>query len=172
MTARTEAEKRAARQARCARYYQKHKDRVLAANRKWAEENPERARELIKRGQAKKRQRYAESAAVRGANRRTCAEWLRTHRVEHRVRVAKRKALRRGAGGLGISSADAATVLFSCLGLCAYCTRQLPLEIDHIEALSRGGAHDVENAAPACKTCNSSKGNKGLLVWLALKAAA
>lgn len=50
---------------------------------------------------------------------------------------------------------------------CAYCGRQPEkLTIDHIVPLSRGGAHTKENIVPACRSCNSSKHNSSLLVYL------
>ena len=57
------------------------------------------------------------------------------------------------------------------LGLCAYCNTRKPLTLDHIEALAKGGAHNLENATLACAQCNQRKHKKTLLVWLAEIAA-
>lgn len=47
---------------------------------------------------------------------------------------------------------------------CAYCLRaDVPLEKDHVVALSRGGGTTRENIIPACKSHNSSKGDRGIL---------
>lgn len=44
---------------------------------------------------------------------------------------------------------------------CAYCHRQMQrLEMDHVKPLSKGGTHTAANIVPACKSCNSSKGNR------------
>lgn len=43
---------------------------------------------------------------------------------------------------------------------CAICHRRLPLTMDHIKPLSRGGTHAVDNIQPLCKSCNSHKSNK------------
>ena len=44
---------------------------------------------------------------------------------------------------------------------CFYCqTEGVDLEIDHIHPVSRGGSNHYRNLVPACKSCNSSKGNK------------
>ena len=46
---------------------------------------------------------------------------------------------------------------------CAYCGKDLSLERDHVIALTKGGGLEYGNIVPACKSCNSSKGNKDLL---------
>jgi len=52
---------------------------------------------------------------------------------------------------------------------CTYCRRQVPngsLTWDHIEPLSRGGEHLIENLVIACRSCNARKGNRFLLEWV------
>lgn len=52
---------------------------------------------------------------------------------------------------------------------CAYCgrpcSRKTKLTKDHIVAVSKGGKTTRHNIAPACKRCNSSKGDKELVEW-------
>ncbi|WP_203620386.1 HNH endonuclease [Streptomyces sp. SID8499] len=43
--------------------------------------------------------------------------------------------------------------------------------VDHVIPLSRGGQHAEGNLVPACKSCNSSKGDKLLIEWLLVKRA-
>lgn len=43
---------------------------------------------------------------------------------------------------------------------CAYCRQIKPLTKDHILPLSKGGQHTKANIIPACKSCNSRKGNR------------
>lgn len=71
-------------------------------------------------------------------------------------------------------------------GKCWYCgiqtvmTPQVPLAkldsysdqfcIDHVQSWGAAGTHNNTNLVPACKSCNSTKGTKGLeayRVWLA-----
>ncbi|MCX6127463.1 MAG: RNA-guided endonuclease IscB, partial [Proteobacteria bacterium] len=43
---------------------------------------------------------------------------------------------------------------------CAYChAKNLPLEVDHIKAKSRGGSNRVSNLTLACRKCNEKKSN-------------
>jgi len=53
--------------------------------------------------------------------------------------------------------------------LCSYCMKSCRnnYQLDHIEPLSKGGAHTIDNFTIACPTCNNSKHNHSLIVWLA-----
>ncbi|MFF0822395.1 HNH endonuclease [Micromonospora haikouensis] len=54
-------------------------------------------------------------------------------------------------------------------GSCTYCPQ--PAEtIDHLVPLNRGGRHAEGNLVPACRSCNSSKGDKFLIEWLRWKS--
>jgi len=50
---------------------------------------------------------------------------------------------------------------------CVYCGATDNLSIDHIKPLSKDGAHGLDNLCVACRSCNSSKGAKPLIGWLA-----
>lgn len=50
---------------------------------------------------------------------------------------------------------------------CVYCNRQdVPLQREHIVPVTKGGGYTPDNIVPACASCNSSKGNKNLIVWM------
>jgi hypothetical protein len=56
---------------------------------------------------------------------------------------------------------------------CAYCLRtDLPLTQDHVEPLSRGGRHTLDNVVPACQPCNSTKHDHGVLRMASRSCAA
>ena len=52
---------------------------------------------------------------------------------------------------------------------CVYCGATESLSLDHIKPLSKGGAHSADNLCIACASCNSSKGAKPLIGWLAIR---
>ena len=53
---------------------------------------------------------------------------------------------------------------------CAYCgATQTRLEIDHVQARSRGGSNRVSNLAIACEPCNQAKGNQDVRDFLSDK---
>lgn len=48
---------------------------------------------------------------------------------------------------------------------CVYCGGSFE-HFDHIQALTRGGVHDVDNLAPSCWRCNKHKGVRPFLQYL------
>jgi 5-methylcytosine-specific restriction endonuclease McrA len=53
---------------------------------------------------------------------------------------------------------------------CAYCgATDKPLQRDCVLAISRGGRYTLDNIAPACGSCNASKGNDEVTGWLRRK---
>jgi 5-methylcytosine-specific restriction endonuclease McrA len=60
--------------------------------------------------------------------------------------------------------------LQSAWGGCAYCgASDRPLQRDCVLAISRGGRYTLDNIAPACASCNASKGNDEVTGWLRRK---
>lgn len=47
---------------------------------------------------------------------------------------------------------------------CHYCKQRRVLTLDHVTPVSKGGKHVEENIVPACKSCNSKKGNRIVLL--------
>jgi 5-methylcytosine-specific restriction endonuclease McrA len=55
-------------------------------------------------------------------------------------------------------------------GGCAYCGAVgVPLQRDCVLPISRGGRYTLENIAPACRSCNTSKCNSEVTGWLRRK---
>jgi 5-methylcytosine-specific restriction endonuclease McrA len=70
-------------------------------------------------------------------------------RVEHDLSAAQWKALKAAWGG------------------CAYCGGvDKPLQRDCVLAISRGGRYTLDNIAPACRSCNASKGSEEVTTWM------
>ena len=53
--------------------------------------------------------------------------------------------------------------------ICNYCGSADKLALDHIFPQRLGGKDDAENLIFACRTCNSSKGKKDLMEWMAFR---
>ena len=54
-------------------------------------------------------------------------------------------------------------------GMCAYCGNAVNLSVDHLIPRLRGGDDEASNLVTACRSCNSSKGARDLLEWMALR---
>ncbi len=52
---------------------------------------------------------------------------------------------------------------------CIYCGGKEALSTDHLVPKSRGGPDTGDNAITACRSCNSSKGDKGVYEWYGLE---
>ena len=48
---------------------------------------------------------------------------------------------------------------------CGYCGATGELSWDHLVPTSKGGPNTISNHVPACRSCNSSKGDKDALEW-------
>lgn len=134
-----------------------NKARLNARSAAWAKANPERMRAL----QDAYHRAHPEKA------REWQAEWRRANPAASRAIGARRAARKRSAPGRGVTPPEWQGILDASLGLCAYCNERRPLTLDHIEPLAHGGANESENVAAACKSCNSSKCDTPLLLWLA-----
>jgi len=86
----------------------------------------------------------------------------RSQQVRHERR---RAALANAEGAFSIP--EWKLVVKEYNNLCAYCnTKNENLQIDHVVPLSRGGRNSIDNIVPACGSCNSSKRDKTLIVWM------
>ncbi|MDK2859482.1 MAG: hypothetical protein PWP25_668 [Sphaerochaeta sp.] len=52
---------------------------------------------------------------------------------------------------------------------CVFCGAQENLHMDHLIPRSRGGKDSADNMVWSCRSCNTSRGDKGVFVWLGLK---
>lgn len=84
------------------------------------------------------------------------------------VRARLYKGLRTGAMDIGSFFDDEKLRLGAPPG-CWYCGSAEKLSVDHIIPQLKGGADGGENLVYACRSCNSSKGSKDLLVWMRSK---
>lgn len=146
-------------------------DKYNAKGKEWRDANPD----YYRRRYEDDRERFLEMGVRRyRANREEqiakAAQWARDNPERAKVNSARRKARKRNAPGAGVTWDDWKAILDASLGLCSYCGERAKLTMDHIDPLAGGGAHDPENIAAACKTCNCSKKKTPLLVWLARQA--
>lgn len=170
---------------RVKRYNEAHPEKQRERNRRYYVANKEaqkaRARQQYANLTAERRREYERNRTPRpGQNR----QWDqknpgRRNFLQRRRRTPtvisternRRRSFLLQSPGRGVDAVQWKEVAESYCGLCAYCNSRGKITMDHIEPLKTGGAHDIENIAPACRYCNPSKSDTPLLVWLARRAA-
>ena len=86
-------------------------------------------------------------------------------RLYHREKSKRRKAQDRGQTPVQIPVAALRQRFNEFGNCCAYCGDGGEMQIEHVEPISKGGAHDIGNIAPACSRCNTSKRNHEMEEW-------
>lgn len=166
--------KRIADAAAMKRWRERNPDLTLRLAREYREQNREKERERFRRyDQANREKRRLAIAASRAENPDHHRELRRKWRAANLERSRARCRAywhRRRSGSDPSEEVDAYAELL-LLQACGYCGATENMSIDHVVPLSRGGKHTVDNLLPACRSCNSSKGNKLLEEWLPLRAA-
>jgi 5-methylcytosine-specific restriction endonuclease McrA len=85
--------------------------------------------------------------------------------LEERTRKAQRNFRERNMPGLTRHEMSILRFQWISQGQgCAYCDQACET-VDHIVPLNRGGDNQKQNLTPACRSCNSSKGDRLLSEW-------
>jgi len=187
MTPEQVAARREKNAARLRRYRQEKRYDFAATRRKQYRkekaENPERVKA---KAREKRRKRLADPEYRRRFNKERREKWaeltpeqraelgayIREWRKSHPEQVrAKIREYRAKLGRSGTVSAEEWRAVVEYYGnRCAYCGREgVPLTMDHIDPVSRGGPHTPYNVAPACRRCNCSKHNSNLIEFLFIR---
>ena len=97
----------------------------------------------------------------RASMKRRRSKWLKT--LGGKVYMQRKRALRiyRLKENATLTKNEWQEILNKFNNKCAYCGEKAEAQ-DHIIPLSKGGHHTKENVVPACKSCNSKKGDK---IW-------
>jgi 5-methylcytosine-specific restriction endonuclease McrA len=167
------AEEHEKKLAQNAAYYQRNKVAFAEYAIEWQRKNPEKAKASAARREKRYRERHPDRrvAAVRSwatRNRETLRASIkaRYHRNPAPWVAAwqKRRAAKLNNTGSGLTAQQWLEILEVHDHRCAYClAKGVPLEVEHVIALCRGGEHSSDNIVPACEACNSSKRDKSLL---------
>lgn len=87
-----------------------------------------------------------------------------------RATIARRRKRRMDSVTHDLSDAEWTALQAAWGGGCAYCgATNKPLQRDCVLPISRGGRYTLDNVAPACGSCNSSKCNDEVTGWLRRK---
>lgn len=143
-----------------AQYRAKYPDKISASQAEWRSRNRERSRQKTKAWREANPERA--KAAVKA--------WIIRNpervRLIARVTSATRRARVRQIGG-SISVDQILDLLNKQKFKCASCRISLKdgYHLDHINPISKGGSHSIDNAQLLCPPCNIGKGAKNPIEW-------
>ena len=88
--------------------------------------------------------------------------WTKANAEKNRLKAHHRRLQSKSNGEFAITTVEMKR-LYSAA--CIYCGSRDRIEADHVMPLSRGGRQSIGNLAPACLSCNRSKGSKFVMEW-------
>lgn len=128
-----------------------------------------RAKDPTKHRKASLKWAKQNKTKIRDTYQRWRKENLELSRALGRMNANNRRARRLNNGGF-FTLDDVAILFEKQKGLCAACSSDDRLEIDHIMPLVLGGRNDPSNLQLLCLPCNRSKGGKHPDEWLRSRA--
>lgn len=162
------------RRADLKRWRESNSEKAKASAKRWYETNRERACAAQKARRAAdpvarkaSEKRYRENYLAKHPERAREA-WRRYRKTHPEVSREHGRQRRARLNLVETSPFDVGQLFDDYARLCAYCLEPAT-EIDHVVAITKGGGHTIENCVPTCRTCNSSKNNTPLLVWMATR---
>lgn len=129
-------------------WYKENKERRLGLARKWRQDNREHHNRLKRRWWRNNRDTAREMER----------NWCRNNPEKISAKDNRRRARKAEAPGDGVTSKQWEAILDFCGEKCLACGTTDDITMDHIVPLDMGGAHDVRNIQPLCRSCNASKG--------------
>jgi 5-methylcytosine-specific restriction endonuclease McrA len=140
-------------------------------SRDWDKKNPEKRRIISKKWRSANPElgiRLAREWNLSHVERKReiNRNWNKNHPKQVRMMEKNRDYRERNAPGKGITEREWNQLKEDCDYRCVYCGKKTTLELDHVIPISKGGAHEILNAVPACRSCNGKKSNKSLLLFL------
>ena len=94
-----------------------------------------------------------------------CDAKFRSREIDKVQKIKVKRAGLIESNSDGTLTGEIIVALYAAARICPYCHRSMPSSqksLDHVVALTRGGAHSIENVVVVCKTCNTRKGRKDL----------
>jgi hypothetical protein len=138
-------------------HYLANKEAYRERRQRWLEENAERAAEYSRQYARENAEATRERVRLwREANPERARELTRA--------TANRRRARLQGGDPDLTLKQWLDILADFQGHCAYCERNdLPLVMEHMTPLARGGRHTASNVVPSCQPCNARKHTKTAL---------
>jgi 5-methylcytosine-specific restriction endonuclease McrA len=163
-----------------ARYRKENTDKVRESNARYRAAKPEKKREFQARYRAK---HFSKILRQRAFYWQKAAEAYATDPEKYRARIARWRAknpdhakvsyqryrTRKNAAGGSFTVEDVQRLQVIQGNMCVVCDAlfdEVPMTIDHVLPVSRGGSSDPSNLQLLCDPCNKRKNAKTMVEWL------
>lgn len=143
--------------------------RVSWSEKEFAPEERQVAREKAKKWHSENKDRHNEYGRKYAAEHREEAvaratAWKKANPDKVRA-ISNRHRFQKQGSPSPLSSNEWLEILEYFNHSCAYClVSSVPMTMDHLMPLSKGGHHSKDNVVPACRSCNCSKSNRPIWV--------
>ncbi len=157
----TAEERKAARKKTIARYYQKHRRKILSATKEYGAKNPERARVNLRNWRIRNKQRYRDNERrwikenrdrVKATRKRSYLKHAEKYRANHRKwtkanrhRAYLHVSLRRESIRLHPESNKTAMLAIYSSAVSLTRSTGIPHSVDHLIPVRHGGWHHQDN---------------------------
>jgi 5-methylcytosine-specific restriction endonuclease McrA len=150
-------------------WYDANKERAQSLSKAWRDAHPDKMRTYLKNWRLNASNKLKKSISFRAwalthpnKMREYYRRWYIKNQAVLRVSQRERQVLYATSDFDSNSWQRILTYFGHC---CAYCLRKdEPLTMDHMVPISKGGSHTEDNVVPACKSCNSKKGNRPIFL--------
>jgi len=150
-------------------YYQENKEYIAERRKQYRQENKGYIAEQKKQHQQNNKESITEySKQYRQDNKERLSEYRKQYCQENPEKCAIHKQRRRARKrqlDSTLTPEQWENIKENFNHKCAYCGKEDKLAQEHFLPLSKGGEYTHNNIVPACKSCNSSKGNKLFHEW-------
>lgn len=157
----------------CMAWFATHPEKVRSTRRRQYVKN--QAKELARANAynaAHRKEVNTKKRANQAHNRLRLRAWEKAHPANVRAAKQRRRAALANVENT-LTQSEWLEILEYFNHSCAYCLRDdVPLELDHVIALSRGGGHTKENVVPACKSDNCRKKDRPVFLMAEVAYAA
>lgn len=142
-----------------AQWQQANPDRAKANSQQWRQRNLKRSR--------------ANEAAYKQNNRdrikKRYRQYCRNNPHYLQGKNSRRRAKIKAACAVPYTAKQVKERFKQFGNQCVYCLTRKTLTVDHFFPLSKGGIDALKNLVPACRSCNSSKGDRDPITWMQQK---
>ena len=150
---------------RVLRWQKENKELVNKKIREWSKKNPDKRRIyyrrwLINNKEVARMLSKKWGDAHREKRRASVMSWQKSHPEKRRINEQNRRCLKNNNGG-AVTEMEWKDLKIKYGNKCLSCGRtDTKLTMDHVNPLSLGGKHEIENIQCLCGSCNSKKGTK------------